>query len=73
MGVPTVLNITVGLPVWSGQPVGSLTPTTAVSDPVRLEIVAKMAKWPQEYDRQNPDLLPYDISDSYVDLVFETI
>lgn len=51
----------------------SLTPATTVPDPVRQGIIAKMVKWPQEYDQQNPNLSPYNIPNSYVDLVFETI
>ena len=50
-----------------------LTPASAEPDAGRLELVSEMVRWHEEYDADNPNLSPYDVPDSYIGLVFDTM
>ena len=51
----------------------SSTPTSSLPDDARHVVAENMVRWHEDFDLRNPHMSPYDIPQSYVGLVFETI
>ncbi len=51
----------------------SSTPTSRLSDAARQVVAENMVRWHEDFDLRNPKMSPYDVPQSYVSLVFETI
>lgn len=51
----------------------SSTPTSKLPDAARQVVAENMVRWREDFDLRNPKMSPYDVPQSYVGLVFETI